>query len=152
MGRQADGDRPAASLAEREATFRLFIESVRDYAIFMLDPEGRVASWNAGAERIKQYRQEEIVGKHFSVFYPPEAVARRWPEHELEVAAREGRFEDEGWRVRKDGTRFWANVVITAVHDDSGRLRGFAKVTRDMTERKNAQEQSVRLAQQQAAR
>jgi PAS domain S-box-containing protein len=152
MGRNADENRPPASTAEREATFRLFIESVRDYAIFMLDAEGRVASWNAGAERIKQYRQEEIVGKHFSVFYPPEAVARRWPEHELEVAAREGRFEDEGWRVRKDGTRFWANVVITAVHDDRGRLRGFAKVTRDMTERRNAQEQSVRLAQQQAAR
>src|SRR5262245_25070024 len=133
MGRHADEDRPAASSAEREASFRLFTESGRDYAIFMLDPEGHVASWNAGAERIKQYRQGEIVGKHFSIFYPPDAVARRWPEHELEVAAREGRFEDEGWRGRKDGTRFWANVVITAVHEDCGRVRGIANVRRERT-------------------
>ena len=116
--------------------FRLMVESVLDYGIFMLDATGHVASWNAGAERIKGYRREEIIGKHFSVFYPPEQVAAGWPDHELAVASKTGRFEDEGWRIRKDGTRFWANVVITAVHDKTGALRGFAKVTRDLTESK----------------
>src|SRR6185503_20709251 len=96
-----------------DSTFRLFVESVQDYAIFMLDPEGRVASWNAGAARIKGYREDEIVGHHFSRFYPDDAVARGWPQHELAMAVRDGRFEDEGWRIRKDGSRFWANVVIT---------------------------------------
>jgi PAS domain S-box-containing protein len=102
-----------------------------------------VASWNEGARRIKGYEPEEIIGKHFSVFYPPERVAEHFPEYELEVAAREGRFEDEGWRVRKDGTTFWANVVITALHDDTGKLVGFAKVTRDLTERRDAQLKAV---------
>jgi len=119
-----------------EERFRLMVEAVKDYAIFMLDPEGRVASWNAGAERIKGYRSSEILGKHFSIFYPPDRVAARWPEHELEVARAEGRFEEEGWRLRKDGSRFWANVIITAVYDQSGELRGFTKVTRDLTERR----------------
>src|SRR5438067_1986935 len=100
-----------------EEHFRLMVESVRDYAIISLDPEGRVTSWNAGAQRIKGYAAEEIVGQHFSRFYPPEAVDRGWPVHELEVAQREGRFEDEGWRLRKDGSRFWANVVLTALRD-----------------------------------
>ncbi|HUG54553.1 MAG TPA: PAS domain S-box protein [Vicinamibacteria bacterium] len=127
------------ALRESEERFRLLVTTVRDYAIFMLDPRGHVASWNAGAERIKGYRAEEIIGQHFSRFYSPEVVAAGWPEHELEVAAREGRFEDEGWRIRKDGSRFWANVVITAVHDSSGALRGFAKVTRDLSERERAQ-------------
>ena len=95
--------------------FRLLVDEVKDYAIFLLDPEGRIASWNQGAELIKGYRPEEILGQHFSVFYPAEALARGWPEHELRVARREGRFEDEGWRVRKDGSRFWASVVLTAV-------------------------------------
>jgi PAS domain S-box-containing protein len=128
------------ALRESEERFRLMVEGVRDYAIFMLDPGGHVASWNAGAERIKGYRPDEIIGKHFSIFYPPDAVASRFPEHELEVATREGRFEDEGWRLRKDGTRFWANVVITALHDATGRPRGFAKVTRDLTQRKRMEE------------
>jgi PAS domain S-box-containing protein len=120
--------------------FRLLVESVRDYAILMLSPDGTIASWNAGAERIKGYSAEEAVGRHFSIFYTPEAIARRHPEHELEVARREGRFEEEGWRVRKDGTQFWASVVITALFDSDGELRGFGKVTRDMTERRRAQE------------
>jgi PAS domain S-box-containing protein len=119
-----------------EERFRLMVEAVQDYAIFMLDPDGRVASWNAGAERIKGYLPSEILGQHFSQFYPPERVAAGWPEHELAVARATGRFEDEGWRVRKDGSRFWANVVITAVHDQTGELRGFTKVTRDLTERR----------------
>jgi PAS domain S-box-containing protein len=123
--------------------YRLLVDSVRDYAIFLLDPTGHVASWNEGARRIKGYEPAEIIGKHFSAFYPPERVAERFPEYELEVAAREGRFEDEGWRVRKDGTTFWANVVITALRDDTGKLVGFAKVTRDLTERRDAQIKAV---------
>jgi PAS domain S-box-containing protein len=119
--------------------FRLLVESIRDYAIFTLDPEGRVTSWNAGAERYKRYRADEIIGRHFSVFYPPEDIASGKPARELAVAAREGRIEDEGWRVRKDGTRFWANVVITALREN-GRLIGFAKVTRDLTERMQNEE------------
>jgi PAS domain S-box-containing protein len=122
-----------------EAIFRRLVEEVRDYAIFLLDPDGRVASWNAGAEAIKGYRAEEILGRHFSVFYPREAVESGWPEIELATARAERRFEDEGWRVRKDGSRFWANVVITALHDDGGGLLGFAKITRDMTERRRVE-------------
>ncbi|UOX91261.1 PAS domain S-box protein [Amycolatopsis sp. FBCC-B4732] len=138
-------DRRAAEVALRESEerFRLLVQSVVDYAIFVLDPQGRISSWNAGAERIKGYRAEEIIGQHFSVFYPAEDVAAGKPARELELAAAEGRLEDEGWRVRKDGTRFWANVVITALLDDRGRLQGFGKVTRDMTERRNA-EQALR--------
>jgi PAS domain S-box-containing protein len=121
--------------------FRLLVEGTSDYAIFMLDPDGHVASWNAGAERIKGYTAEEIIGRHFSVFYPPEALERNWPAVELEHALRDGRFEDEGWRLRKDGQRFWANVVITALRDDSGRLVGFGKVSRDLSERRRAEQQ-----------
>jgi PAS domain S-box-containing protein len=120
--------------------FGLFVRSVRDYAIFMLDPAGRVQTWNAGAEHIKGYAAHEIIGRHFSTFYPRHDVDAGKPEMELRVATAEGRFEDEGWRVRKDGTRFWANVVITAVRDDAGRLVGFGKVTRDLTERRRAEE------------
>ena len=135
--------------ARREAEqLRLLVQGTTDYAIFMLDPEGRVATWNAGAERIKGYTAEEIVGQHFSRFYPQEAVDRGWPDEELRRAAAEGRFEDEGWRVRKDGSRFWANVVITALRDEAGRLRGFSKVTRDLTERKQAEEKLPGLAAQ----
>jgi len=126
-------------LRRSEERFRLFVEAVRDYAIFMLDPEGRVASWNNGAQRIKGYEGPEIIGKHFSCFYPPEEVQHGKPQWELQVAAREGRFEDEGWRLRKDGSRFWANVIITAVRDDTGKLIGFGKVTRDVTEKMLAQ-------------
>ena len=131
---------------------RLLVQSVKDYAILMLDPEGRVTSWNEGAERIKGYAPAEILGRSFKVFYPPEAVAAKFPEHELEVAAREGRFEDEGWRVRKDGSRFWANVVITALRDDRGKVIGFGKVTRDLTGRRRAEEQARELAAKEAAR
>jgi PAS domain S-box-containing protein len=126
-------------LRQSEERFRLLIEGVKDYAIFMLDPEGYVTSWNEGAKRIKGYTADEIIGQHFSVFYPPEALARRWPEHELEMAKQEGRFEDEGWRVRKDGTRFWANVVITPLYGAGHTLRGFGKVTRDLTERRRVE-------------
>jgi PAS domain S-box-containing protein len=123
--------------------FRLLVQGVLDYGIFMLDTGGRVSSWNAGAERISGYAAEEIIGRHFSVFYPPDDVAAGKPARELEIAVAEGRLEDEGWRLRKDGSRFWANVVITALYDEHGRLHGFGKVTRDMTERRNA-EQALR--------
>ncbi|MEV6034576.1 PAS domain S-box protein [Nonomuraea sp. NPDC052116] len=115
----------------------LLVQSIRDYAIFMLDPRGRIVSWNAGAERIKGYTAEEIIGTHFSVFYPPEDVAAGKPFAGLEAAATDGRWEEEGWRVRKDGTRFWASVVVTALRDGRGELRGFGKVTRDLTERRS---------------
>ncbi|HSD89868.1 MAG TPA: PAS domain S-box protein [Kofleriaceae bacterium] len=132
-----------------EERYRFLIESVKDYAVFMLDPQGRVATWNPGAERIKQYRADEIIGSHFSRFYPPEEAYKC--AMELDVAARDGRFEDEGWRVRKDGSKFWANVVITPVRDSSGALIGFAKVTRDLTERKRAEDdRTARLAAEQA--
>lgn len=122
-----------------EQRLRLLVESVRDYAIFMVDPAGRVVSWNRGAQRIKGYTEEEILGRHFSVFYTPEDLTRDWPAQELERAKRHGSFEDPGWRLRKDGDRFWAHVLITAVHDEDGELVGFAEVTRDMTERREAQ-------------
>jgi PAS domain S-box-containing protein len=123
-------------LRRSEEKFRLLVGGIRDYAVFMLDTEGRVVSWNAGAESIKGYKAEEIIGEHFSRFYPQESIDSKFPDMELEVAARVGRFEDEGWRLRKDGTAFWANVIITALFDSSGQLRGYAKVTRDMTERR----------------
>jgi PAS domain S-box-containing protein len=123
-----------------EERFRLLIESVRDYAIFILDPSGIVATWNPGAARIKGYEPDEIIGRHFSVFYPEADVLAGKCDMELDIAAREGRFEDEGWRVRKDGSRLWANVVITALRDETGALTGFGKVTRDLTERKAAEE------------
>ncbi len=131
------------ALRESEERFRLLVQSVQDYGIFMLDTGGHISSWNTGAERIKGYAAGEIIGKHFSVFYPAEDAAAGKPARELETAIAEGRLEDEGWRVRKDGTRFWANVVITALFDEQGRLHGFGKVTRDMTERRNA-EQALR--------
>ncbi|WP_265921273.1 PAS domain-containing hybrid sensor histidine kinase/response regulator [Cupriavidus nantongensis] len=123
-----------------DTPYRTLVEAVQDYAIFTLDVDGHVSSWNKGAARIKGYRREEILGKHFSHFYTPDAVARRWPEAELKAAAELGRFEDEGWRVRKDGSRFWANVIITALRDADGRLIGFGKVTRDLTEQRRAAE------------
>jgi PAS domain S-box-containing protein len=116
-----------------EERFRLMVESVRDYAIFMLDADGYITSWNKGAELNKGYAAAEVIGKHFSIFYPQDKLDIDWPQHELEVALRDGRFEDEGWRLRKDGSRFWANVVITALHDSDGRHQGFVKVTRDLT-------------------
>jgi len=130
-----------------EDPFRQLVESTRDYAIFLLDPGGHVRTWNAGAERIKGYTTPEILGHHFSRFYTEDAVARRWPEHELAVAATQGRFEDEGWRVRKDGSRFWANVVLTALRDPGGAVRAFSKITRDLSERRRAEE-SLRLSEE----
>ncbi|PYU57496.1 MAG: hypothetical protein DMG56_22330 [Acidobacteria bacterium] len=136
------------ALQQSEERFRLLVSEVTDYAILMLDPEGHIASWNAGAERIKGYRAQEIVGQHFSRFYPTEDVERGKPAYELKVATELGRYEDEGWRVRKDGSRFWANVVITALRDGTGRLRGFAKVTRDSTEHKRTHELIIHAKQE----
>ena len=139
-------------LGDLEEMFRLLVASVKDYAIFMLDPGGHIVSWNAGAQRIKQYKPEEIIGKHFSTFYSKQDIDDGKPERELRDAIRDGRVEDEGWRLRKDGTRFWANVVITAVRDGEGVLRGFAKVTRDITARKEAEETRRALLEQREAR
>ncbi|MDF2772339.1 MAG: sensor protein [Geminicoccaceae bacterium] len=134
--------------------YSLLVDSIQDYAIFVLDATGHVVSWNPGAQRIKGYEASEIIGRHFSVFYPPEDLAK--PALELEGAAATGRFEDEGWRLRKDGTRFWANVVITALRAPEGELVGFAKVTRDLTERINAHRKAIedarRLASEEALR
>ena len=139
---------------ESGSLYQLLVESVRDYAIFALDPTGHVITWNNGAERFKGYKREEILGKHFSVFYTPEEADTK-PKMELEVATKEGRVEDEGWRVRKDGSRIWANVVITALRDRSGKLVGFAKVTRDLTERRESEQKALhdatRLAEVEAA-
>jgi PAS domain S-box-containing protein len=155
------------ALRQSEERFRLLVEGVSDYAIFMLDVNGRIATWNVGAERIKGYSADEIVGRHFSVFYPQDAVDSGWPEHELQVATESGRFVDTGWRVRKDGSTFWANVTITAMRDAVGRLLGFAKLTRDMTQNQRAvaiemehqqreeildSERSARMAAQRATR
>jgi hypothetical protein len=139
-------------LRESEEIFRLLVSSVKEYAIFLLDPNGNVSTWNAGAQRIKGYTPEEIIGRHFSTFYSDEDNRNRKPQRELEIAIREGSVEDEGWRIRKDGTRFWANVVITAVFDRTNRLRGFAKVTRDLTERRRAEETQRALLEQREAR
>ncbi|HXB21842.1 MAG TPA: PAS domain S-box protein [Candidatus Solibacter sp.] len=138
------------TIRQSEERFRLMVSEVKDYAILMLDLNGHIVSWNTGAEQIKGYRTEEIIGQHFSRFYTEEDIERGTPQRILAIAAKEGRTEDEGWRVRKDGSRFWANVVITAVHDKTGQLRGFAKLTRDMTEQKNASDQ-IRLQNAQLA-
>ena len=137
-GRMGKGDS-----VESAGLYRLLVQSVRDYAIFALDSTGHILSWNEGAQRIKGYSFEEIVGKHFSTFYPEEDKAAGKPAWELVVATRDGRFEEEGWRVRKDGTQFWANVVITALRGEDGQLVGFAKVTRDLTERRAAQLRAI---------
>jgi PAS domain S-box-containing protein len=130
---------------QTDDTFRLLVDSVMDYAIFLLDADGNVMTWNQGAQRIKGYTADEIVGQHFSRFYPREAVESKWPERELEIAGKDGRFSDEGLRVRKDGTTFWANVVITALRDEAGNVQGFSKVTRDLTERRELEERSREL-------
>jgi PAS domain S-box-containing protein len=132
------------SQSEREAQFQLLVEAVQDYAIFILDPAGNVRTWNAGAQRIKQYTAAEIAGRHFSIFYPEEDKRNGKPQWELEVAEKEGRFEDDGWRIRKDGSRFWANVIIIPLRDGSSKLVGFGKVTRDFTERMEAKEALAR--------
>ena len=137
LERLAEADK---ELRESEERYRLLVECVKDYAIFMLDPKGHVMSWNQGAQKIKGYSREEILGRHFSAFYPPDDVLAGRPARELEIAVEEGRFEDVGWRVRKDGSRFWANVIITPQRDGQGNLRGFTKVTRDITERKKGED------------
>ena len=133
------------ALPQSDQTFRLLVDSVKDYAIFLLSPEGRVVTWNQGAERIKGYKAHEIIGKHFSRFYPREAIESKWPDRELEIAKKEGRYTDEGLRVRKDGSTFWAHVVITALRDEAGALQGFSKVTRDLTERRDLEERTREL-------
>jgi two-component system, sensor histidine kinase and response regulator len=137
----------AKALRADEEQFRLMVEAVKDYALLMLDPDGFVASWNAGAQRIKGYKADEIIGEHFSRFYSPEDIEREHPAEILRTAAGEGRYEEEGWRVRKDGSRFWAHTVITAIRDEAGKLRGFAKVTRDVSERKE-NEEALRLSEE----
>jgi len=144
--------RTQESLRRSEERFRLLVEGVKDYAIFMLDPRGHITTWNEGARRIKGYEAEEIIGEHFSVFYTGEDVERAHPEEELRIATAEGQYEEEGIRVRKDGSTFWASVLITALRDEDGELRGFAKVTRDITARKEAEERERLLAQERAAR
>ncbi|HXN23308.1 MAG TPA: PAS domain S-box protein [Candidatus Dormibacteraeota bacterium] len=132
------------ALRRSDERLNLLVQGVKDYAILMLDPEGCVTTWNEGAERIKGYRAEEIIGVHFSRFYTPEAVTQDKPSQELKIAVEQGRFEEEGWRVRKDGSSYWASVIITALRDKTGQLLGFGKVTRDITERREAEEEVKR--------
>src|SRR5581483_11880066 len=142
------------SLAEAEhraEVFRLLVESVQDYAIFVLDTSGHVVTWNAGAQRIKQYTSAEILGRHFSVFYPPSEVAKGVPDGALKTAAAEGHWQNEGWRVRKDGSRFWASVVITALRNSEGDLVGYTKVTRDLTAHREAEVEREQLLENERA-
>jgi PAS domain S-box-containing protein len=148
----AELEHQLAALRASEERFRLLVDGTRDHAIFMLDPSGRVVSWNPGAERIKGYSAEEIIGQHFARFYTPEDVQACRPERELAAAAADGVYKEEGWRLRKDGSRFWANVVVTAMRDEQENVRGFSKITRDMTERKEAEENARRLLEEAAAR
>lgn len=130
-----------------DAVYRRLVEGVLDYAIFLLTPAGRIATWNAGAQRIKGYEADEVIGRHFSIFYTAPDIESAWPDEELQLARRDGRFEDEGWRVRKDGTTFWANVVITALFHPDGTLLGYAKVTRDLTARMEREREQLRMAE-----
>jgi rsbT co-antagonist protein RsbR len=141
---------PVASspLSQTSALLQLLVDTVRDYAIILLDPQGKVLTWNVGAERLKGWKANEIIGQHFSRFYPAEDVAKGKTEMELKVAREEGRYEDEGWRVRKDGSRFWANVIFTPLFDTDGQLRGYGKVTRDLTERRNTEDKIRKQAQE----
>jgi PAS domain S-box-containing protein len=145
---QADKSGGKISAQDEAARYRILVEAVTDYAIYMLDPKGNVSSWNAGAERIKGYKPEEIIGKNFSRFYTEEDRAKGQPDRVLAIAAREGKFEGEGWRVRKDGSRFWAHVVVDTVRNTRGELTGFAKITRDLTERKKSEEALRRSEEQ----
>jgi PAS domain S-box-containing protein len=147
LTQQAEDNNGSSSehLTPSNELFRLLVETVKDYAIFVLDPEGHILTWNDGAQAIKGYSKAEIVGQHFSKFYLPEAVESGWPARELALAEKEGRFADEGWRVKKDGSVFWASVIITPLRDADGRLCGFAKVTQDLSERKKADERIQNL-------
>jgi PAS domain S-box-containing protein len=135
----------AFSLQESEEGYRLLVEGVEDYAILMLDPGGRISSWNTGAERIKGYKAAEIQGRHYSIFFTPEDLERHAPERQLQIATAEGHFAGEGWRRRKDGSLFWASITLTALRDEAGNLRGFSKVTRDISQRKRAEEELQKL-------
>ena len=137
--RNGNGPFPAGP-RENDERFRLLVESITDYSIILLDPQGRIASWNAGAERIKGYRADEIIGQHISCFHTAEDLRSGKPEQELNAAIHSGRSEDEGWRVRKDGSRFWANVIITALRDSAGTLLGFSNITRDLSAQKQMEE------------
>jgi PAS domain S-box-containing protein len=128
------------ALKESEENFRLLIEGVKDYSMFLLDPSGCILTWNKGAENVKGYKTEEIIGKHFSIFYTEEEIVNREPERNLKMAAQNGSYEDEGWRARKDGSLFWADVIFTALYHSDGTLKGYSKITRDITERKKAEE------------
>src|SRR3954468_23563014 len=148
VGSAFAGSNPApATLSETSGALRvaeqlrLLVDAVSEYAIFLLDRGGHIQTWNTGARRLKGYTPEEIIGRHFSIFYTQEDIARDHPANELEIAAREGRYEEEGWRLRKDGSRFWANVIITALRDEAGALVGYGKVTRDLTARREAEQQ-----------
>jgi PAS domain S-box-containing protein len=138
----------ASEIAQSSDLLQLLVDSIKDYAIILLDIDGNVLTWNSAAERLKGWKPAEIVGQNFSRFYPPEDIAKGKTVMELKVAGEEGRFEDEGWRVRKDGSRFWANVIITALRDKDGKLRGFGKVTRDLTDRRQNEEKIKKQAQE----
>ena len=140
QSQSGQNNQPKSEPLGTEQDYRLLVENVKDYAIVMIDPQGYVVTWNAGAQKIKGYTADEIIGKHFSIFYTKEDVAQGKTEKELSMALKDGRYEDESWRVRKDGSRFWANVVITPLRDERGVLRGFGKLTRDLTERRKAEE------------
>ena len=148
LERSSAGNRVSAGLQTTAEHFRMLVENMKDYAIIILDTDGRVASWNPGSETILGYRSSEIIGQHFSRFFPTEEVQRGKPEMELKVATAEGRSEDEGWRIKKDGARFWSNEVITALRDQGGALCGFGKVMRDLTERKRAEEKATLQARE----
>src|SRR5215467_3753606 len=126
-------------MSKTEEIYRLLVNEIQDYAIFMLDRSGIVMTWNNGAERLTGYKASEIIGSHFSCFFRPEDIQAAWPNRELETALKQGRSEYEGWRVRKDGGRFWANVVLTSLYDEEGNHRGFAKITRDVSKRREAE-------------
>jgi|ERR1700752_42106 len=138
----------ADKLTESGMDFQILVQNLKDYALYMLDPKGHVISWNEGAQRLKGYSADEIIGKHISVFFTREDVNDNKPQRELEIAATTGRFEDENWRLRKDGSRFWASIVINAIRDKDNKLLGFAKITRDMTERRRAEETLARQARE----
>jgi PAS domain S-box-containing protein len=148
LERSSAGNRVSAGLQTTAEHFRMLVENMKDYAIIILDTDGRVSSWNPGSETILGYRSSEIIGQHFSRFFPSEEVQRGKPEMELKVATVEGRSEDEGWRIKKDGARFWSNEVITALRDQGGALCGFGKVMRDLTERKRAEERATLQARE----
>jgi PAS domain S-box-containing protein len=140
------------SLKTPDCYFHQLVEAVSDYAVFLLDSHGIVISWNKGAQRIKGYKAQEVIGQYFSIFFPTEAIKKDWPQYELAIAKAEGRFEEQGWRVRKDGSRFWADVTLTTIKDEKGKPNGFLKITWDLTGQKQAEEQRVQPAQEQAAR